>query len=491
MNNRRFSYKGVVKVSILLCWVILLGMLINRDVLISQVDTRTKETLLLAETEEFQSIYFQESKIGYVSTTYNAHENNSWLLLQKAQMNLKIGNTIQKILLHLEARLSQNNILENFTFTFKSPFYKMDAIGQVEGNTVKYQLNTATNSVQNQFTFTTPPLLATTRRSYLLADDLEKGKKIKIPWFDPVSLTGKESVLEYRGIEAVLINGRVQKLHRFIETFSGVKVNSWLNENGLVVKEESPAGFVFLREPKFKALSLPGDSKEILSQVAVKIKGEMVNPKDKTIEYRIQFPKEIPFDLNSGNQKLEGDILSVTRPELTNNPGRPRCIDSQSNLLASPYIQTDHQEIRELAQKVSEKTDGPLIRAKNIGSWVYTNVEKQSVIGLPDALTTLRSLKGDCNEHAALFAALSRSAGIPTRIVAGVTYHKDSFYYHAWNEVCLGESWIAIDTTTNQFPADATHIRFVEGEIQEQVRVGALLGQLTIEPISKNLKESK
>lgn len=488
MNKHKISYTAAIKVSILLGWLILICLLIKRDVIIARVDLRAKETLLQAGTEEYQSIYFRKSKIGYVSTTFNEKADSSFLLLQNAQMNLNIGNSTQKILLHLEATLSQNNVLKNFIFNFTSPFYKMEASGHVKGNTVTYQLNTAANSIQNQFTFTSPPLLATTRRSYLLTGKLEKGKKIKIPWFDPVSLTGKESILEYRGIEAELINGRVQNLHRFIETFSGVKVNSWLNDDGLVVKEESPAGFVFLREPKFKALSMPGDSKEILSQVAVQLAGEMVNPENKTIEYRLQLPEGVPFDLNSDYQKIEGNLLSVTRPTLEGNPGPAQCIDSQPNLAASPYIQTDHKEIRELSQKIAGKSQDLQIRAENIGVWVYSHLEKQSVIGLPDALTTLRSRKGDCNEHAVLFAALARSAGIPTRIVAGVTFHKKSFYYHAWNEVCLGQKWVAIDTTTNQFPADATHLRFVEGEIQEQVRVGALLGQLTIEPLSQNDK---
>lgn len=488
MNLFRLSFSSAIKASVVIGWLLLLAMLIKRDVLISQVDLRTKESLLQAETEEFQSIYFHDSKIGYVSTTYNQQEDASWLLLQKAQMNLNIADKTQSIKLQLKATLSNKNILKNFTFDFESPFYKMNASGKVEGNTVNYDLHTATHSIKNQFTFTTPPLLATTRRGYLLTDNLEKGGKIKIPWFDPVSLTGKESILEYRGIEAILINGRVQKLHRFIETFSGVKVNSWLNDQGLVVKEESPAGFVFLREPKFKAISLPGDSKEILSQVAVKITGQMVNPLNKTIEYRLRFPDDIAFDLKSDNQKFNRDILSVTRSELPLSPGPPKCKESQLKLASSPYIQTDNKEIQELSRNLSRETDNMQKLAKNIGSWVYTNLEKQSVIGLPDALTTLHSLKGDCNEHAALFAALSRAAGIPTRVVAGVTYHKNGFYYHAWNEVCLGDIWVAIDTTTNQFPADATHIRFVEGEIQEQVRVGALIGRLSIEPIHINMK---
>ena len=117
---------------------------------------------------------------------------------------------------------------------------------------------------------------------------------------------------------------------------------------------------------------------------------------------------------------------------------------------------------------------------------MYNELEKRPVIGIPDALTTLKSRIGDCNEHASLYAALSRAAGIPTKIVAGVVFHKDAFYYHAWNEVCLSGQWISLDTTTGQLPADLSHIKFVEGELREQIQIGSLLGTLEIEPLSSS-----
>ena len=119
-------------------------------------------------------------------------------------------------------------------------------------------------------------------------------------------------------------------------------------------------------------------------------------------------------------------------------------------------------------------------RVRILSDWVFANLEKRPVLGIPDALTTLSTKMGDCNEHAALFAALARNVGIPTRVVAGVTFFENAFYYHAWNEVCLDDSWYSVDTTKNQFPADLSHIKFVEGETNEQVRIAALLGKLKI-----------
>ena len=94
---------------------------------------------------------------------------------------------------------------------------------------------------------------------------------------------------------------------------------------------------------------------------------------------------------------------------------------------------------------------------------------------------------GDCNEHTALFVSLARAVRIPTRIAAGVVYServgpKGQFYYHAWPEVLLGDEneWIPVDPTFGQLPADATHIKLVEGDLDRQVEILGVIGRLEL-----------
>ncbi len=62
-------------------------------------------------------------------------------------------------------------------------------------------------------------------------------------------------------------------------------------------------------------------------------------------------------------------------------------------------------------------------------------------------------------------------------------FYNGAFYYHAWNEIYLDNRWTSIDTTNNQWPADLTHIRFVSGEVSEQVKISNLIGKLRIEVV--------
>lgn len=473
--------------AVILLWLLFLGLLIQREFFVTAVTPGEQQLLEQAAREEYQGIYFRDQKIGYVINRYQPGEGETIRIDQQAHMNLNVAGATHTIDLNLQAVLNADSTLESFTFAFESPFYRMSASGAVQGQQVDFTLTTGSNTITDSLPVTGAPIVPTARRGYLLKEGLAKGDRLKVPWFDPVSLTAKDSVVEYWGRDRVQIGGRVHNLHKFTENYSGARVSLWLSDEGDVMREESPAGFVFIKEPKFKALNVGETGEELLASVAVQVTGTMPALAGRTqMRYRLQLPDDGDFDLNGGRQHHRGDILTIEQeviPESVAGGREAECADIGDSLAATPYIQKEADKITVLVASVVTPDDSPLARIRKLADWVYQNLEKRPVLGIPDALTTLENRMGDCNEHAALFAALARNAGIPTRIAAGVMYHQGAFYYHAWNEVCAGGRWLSLDTTTNQFPADLSHIKFVQGELGEQVRIGALLGRLAIEPL--------
>jgi transglutaminase-like putative cysteine protease len=199
----------------------------------------------------------------------------------------------------------------------------------------------------------------------------------------------------------------------------------------------------------------------------------------------LDIPDDIEFDLDQDRQTYRDNILVVHKEKMPSEQAKV-CFGKDSEMRSTPYIQSDDPIITNQALSIINSFTDDLEKVRALNHWVYTNLEKKPVLSIPDALTTLRTKVGDCNEHAALFAALARSVSIPARVVAGVTYHEGMFYYHAWNEVCLAGKWVSLDATKNQFPADLSHIKFVQGETNEQIKIGALLGKLKIEVLGKN-----
>jgi len=115
-----------------------------------------------------------------------------------------------------------------------------------------------------------------------------------------------------------------------------------------------------------------------------------------------------------------------------------------------------------------------------LNAWVYDHVRKVPTVSIPNALQVLEMGQGDCNEHAVLLAALGRAVGLPTRLITGAIYLNDAFFYHAWCEVWL-DRWVPIDPALDQFPADATHIKFIVGGLEDQLGMIDIIGRLGLE----------
>jgi hypothetical protein len=480
--------KHSIRILFIIIWIILFGALLKRYYLIKSIDIREEQIIKRGREESFAGIYFQNDRIGYVKNRLTEAGPDSYVLYEDAFLYLNILNESHPVDMRIKATLGRDMLLRDFTFHFSSPFYKMDAEGDVVGQDVHFSLTTGKETIGDVIHLEKPPYLSTNKRFYLLQQGLQPGDKLKIPYFDPLSLSGKDTVMEYKGREKILVRNRVYNLHHFVETFSGVRINSWLDDGGKVIKEESPAGFVFIAEPEFKATDIKVKGREILSSVSIPVDGASLHLSGRhAMRYRLTLPPGTTFDLDKDRQSLVDDILTISL-ESVPDPGAEACSGPAAELASTPYIQTKNRLIEDLARTVTEDATSDLERAKVLSAWVFANLEKRPVLGIPDALTTLSTKIGDCNEHAALFAALARNAGIPTRVVAGVTFFEGAFYYHAWNEICLDDLWYSVDTTKNQFPADLSHIKFVEGETAEQVRIAALLGKLQIEVVDDEKK---
>ena len=473
---------------ILATWAILFGQLLNRDYFVKTLDIRETQAIQRGREESFLGIYFKQERIGYVKNRMVGKDNGGSVLYQDAVLHLNILETTYPVNMHLQAELTNGSLLENFRFSLSSPFYELNANGAVHDNEVHFTMNTGKDEVSNMIQLNEPPFISTNMRSYLLQNDLEVGEKFKIPYFDPVTMSGRESIIEYKGLNKELIyeQGRIYKLHHFVEIISGIRINIYLDEKGKVIKETSPAGFVFISEPEFRATDIVYKGTEVLSSVSVPAIGKLPDISElSSIRYRLKIPEDTTFDLDQDRQTYQDNILVINKENVPSE-SLAACSGNDNELRSTAYIQSDNPFIMQQAESIVKSVTNDLEKVMALAQWVYTNLEKKPVLSIPDALSTLRSKVGDCNEHAALFAALSRSLSIPTRVVAGVTYHGGMFYYHAWNEVCLDGEWISLDTTKNQLPADLTHIKFVQGETNEQIKIGALLGRLKIEVLGEN-----
>jgi len=217
------------------------------------------------------------------------------------------------------------------------------------------------------------------------------------------------------------------------------------------------------------------------------VKLDKPTPNPRTLKYLKVEMQDITtedLDLTDDYQKMlsaQPIIIESTLPQLTELPVLTLPIQGQDEFLeSSAYIQCTDRKIIDKAREVIGDEKIATNAVARLVAGVYNLLEKNPTASLPSALDVLEMKKGDCNEHAILFTALARAVGIPTKIYVGlVNLDGYAYYYHAWCAVWLG-SWVAVDPTFNQFPADVGHLKLKEGEIAEQAVVLKVVGKLQI-----------
>lgn len=150
----------------------------------------------------------------------------------------------------------------------------------------------------------------------------------------------------------------------------------------------------------------------------------------------------------------------------------------------SEGIESDDKAIISHAKEIVGTEVGAYQAAYKLRAWVQGNIKPSNEATTTlSAVDVLRKRTGCCRHNAVLYAALARAAGIPTRLAAGLICDRGAFGYHVWVESWVGE-WVALDPTYPGEFVDATHVKLVQGEVEDLPSLGRLAGRLSAEIIS-------
>jgi hypothetical protein len=133
-------------------------------------------------------------------------------------------------------------------------------------------------------------------------------------------------------------------------------------------------------------------------------------------------------------------------------------------LKAEPMTPIDQEEIVSLADSLRRSCTSALEALRSVCGWIHANI-RYEITG-SDALTCLRTRRGDCGPQSYLAIALLRAMGIPARIAGGLLYVGGRFGQHNWIEAWLSPEtgWIPADPTTGEVDTfSAAHITLWQG----------------------------
>jgi hypothetical protein len=474
----------IIKTVILLFWVVMMSMLIERTYLrpasVIALDVVTEEGIRAGD--EWFGIYQQDRKIGHAHTQTGI-EGDVYHLFEESEMDVLALERVQRVSTVINTYTTRTFQLKYFDFKLRSGLSTMDIKGAVVGKQLVIDIITAGETRKESFRLKEPVYLTPNIRPAVVRLGLEPGKRYRFPLFNPATMSTEDAFVTVEAKETIKVGDTDLAVYKLKESFQGMEATAWITQEGETIKEESPLGYWLLKETQVEAMKRDKRGPAVDIIALVKIPSSPVeNAGTVTVlKARLSGAPLEGFELDGGRQAWKDGIIDVRSTAGASSYQIPSADkDRAAELKPTMLVQSDDKDIREQTAAIIKKEKDARTAAKLLNTWVYETINKQPVVSIPSAVEVLKQKVGDCNEHTTLYTAFARAAGIPSRMAAGIVYMKNGFYYHAWPEIWLGE-WTAVDPTFNQFPADATHIRFVTGDLARQADILKLVGKLKVE----------
>ncbi|MFO7675436.1 MAG: transglutaminase-like domain-containing protein [bacterium] len=431
------------------------------------------ETWLLTELDG--------SRIGHSVTRVDRFEHG-WRFEHVMELELEMLGVSQLVKARSVAVTSDKLELQSLDFRFQAQDRVMEAAAAVQENVVIIK---PVGDRPRTLKLVGPVYPTEALGQLVISRGAATGTTFEVPMFDVSSMSVERASVKVEGWEPVAVLDSNFHALKVRTTTAGITVTTWLDSAGLTVREDAPPGLRSTRTTPARAVAGAGQagSVDLLRMFRVDVDTLIPEPgavRRARLAVTGVGPEELPGDAGMTVSGADGalivEVVSVEPPA-----GRVDLpvAGQDSFLTASMTIQCDAPELVERARAALAGETDAVAAARLLTSWVFDNVEKVPTASFPTALDVLRNLRGDCNEHAVLYAGLARSAGLPCRVVVGLVYLDGSFYYHAWNDAWLGR-WVPVDPTFGEFPAGALRLRLGGGELRDQSRILPLVGRIGI-----------
>ena len=514
-----------IEVAALAAWLALAGLMIVEGTQPEVVQAIDPEALVLGPGQErWMGIFFQEQHVGFTVQRTSPIDGGGTLYEGRSQFQVATFGKLQQVNTAGTALVDSAGVLQRFDFLMLADQVRLVARGEVHDREVVMEIDQAGETSVLRFPVARPPQVGMSIEGIIRQQELSVGHTFSVPYFDPLTLADGDMHFTVTDVE-VLPSG--EEAYWMEARFGEIRTRTLVTPAGETLRQEGALGLSMVRMTAEEATQISGgDPVDLISASAVPLEprsARIAHPRT-TRKLRViiagvpadRIPHEPPL------QHVEGNVVWIEAPIraelaslpfirdvppqwLNRDPLGPELVAQPPDWLESspaldllseldpqylgttPTLPVLHPEIQERAREVVGSATTRLEAVERLVAHVFTTVKKEPSVGVPNGLQVLRSERGDCNEHTALFVSLARSAGIPSRIVAGLVYSnrvgpKGAFYYHAWPEVQLGGEveWVAVDPTFGQVPADATHLKLVEGDLDRQVQILGMVGRLRL-----------
>lgn len=444
--------------------------------------------------ETWMGTYVGESKIGYLNFRVDRVDDSE-------QTRYRITSSMNNKMTVLGTDVTQvvsTTVVTDDKFNPLSELFEMSSGGRTTSvsaefrkNTVECVLSTGSERSRKSIPIPEGARLVGDAMFALTEPDVDVGAVYKLQYFNPLTLAVDDLTVRVERREPVEVGGVTYNALVIRNSSPLGDVTIWQDPEGDVLKVLAMAGITMIRETREQAMSgVNGTAGDFAVLTSVKSDKSIPDPrKVRSLDVVLQGmtdPKMVINDQRQAAEPVRGEPGSVyykiraksfARRKSVSLPveHRPEMADF---LESTPYLDYDLGGVSAKAAEIVGDEKNAYAACSRLRSWVYQNMRTRADVGISrPASDVLKSREGVCRDYAILLAAFARSAGIPARIAAGLTFTNGAFYYHAWVECWVGE-WVPFDATLSTDFVDATHIKLAEGQTSSMFGLARVIGGL-------------
>lgn len=467
------KHRLIIAVSILLVWFLFLGLKLKAYY------TPPQESFYLARTyqekavvkDQLFGIYVKTVRIGHLKR-YTMPTNTGHKIFEEGVMKMSFLGEKKEIQMSLFSDVDKNFRIRNFSFNLDSQGNRVSVTGQMQGTVLTLSMITENQKTVQTISFKEPPTIPSAIMPLLVKSGFDTAKVLRFPVFDPSAMTSYDAEIVLIGWEMVKLSGDEIRAFHVKTLFKGIEVHAWIDEGGDTVKEVSPIGLVVQREK----IAREAAYEDIGFLASIETKGTIHDPRNiSVLKLKIDTRKDLLEKLGSFYSVTDG-VIEIRKGESLRRTYNPDAYRGPT-----PFITSNDLDMKAFLPQIIWPGFTETQKADAVLRWVHGNMKKIPTFSLPVAKDVFVKKAGDCNEHAVLFAALARAAGLPCAVVSGMVYAQGSFYYHAWNLIYLEGKWVEADSTFGQLPADATHLALAVGDISDAIDVMQFVKNIRLE----------
>ena len=245
MKERGNSFFRIIRPTIIIFWIIMMVMLVQRTYF-NSCDEYIQQSYAagqLRPEEEWMGVYWGDDKVGYTVSTIKK-EFKGYKIYEQAIMDLNVMGTPQKVDTQVTSQVDDNFTLQSFEFILFSNLFTFRTNGRVRGKELHLEIFSGGNVNHNVIPLKEIPCLSSSLKPLLLSQGLVVGKRFKHTVFDPSIMSSASIEVVVEGKEEVVLKDKKIECYRIRSYFKGITLRSWIDEEGTTIKEESPLGLI-------------------------------------------------------------------------------------------------------------------------------------------------------------------------------------------------------------------------------------------------------